>query len=76
MILTPPKTPPEAITILRQAMDSLGKDQDFLDDAIKTMRFQPRFEVGESGERMFKRLAETPPEIVNFLRQYVEQANK
>jgi hypothetical protein len=40
------------------------------------MRFQPRFEVGEAGERMFKRVAQTPPEIVNFLRQYIEQANK
>ena len=57
MILMPPKTPPEAITILRQAIDSLAKDQEFLDDAVKTMRFQPRFEVGEAGERMFKRVA-------------------
>ena len=76
MILMPPKTPPEAITILRQAIDSLAKDQEFLDDAIKTMRFQPRFEVGEAGERMFKRIAETPADVVNFLRQYIEQANK
>ena len=76
MILTPPKTPPEAVTILRRAIDSLAKDQDFLDDAIKTMRFQPRFEVGESGERMFKRVAQTPPEVVTFLRQYIEQANR
>jgi hypothetical protein len=35
--------------------------------------------TGESGKRMFKRVAQTPPEVVNFvnfLRQYIEQANK
>ena len=40
------------------------------------MRFQPRFEVDEAGERMFKRVAETPADVVNFLRQYIERANK
>jgi tripartite-type tricarboxylate transporter receptor subunit TctC len=76
MILMPPKTPPETVKGLRQAVDALSRDQDFLQDAIKTMRFQPRFEVGESGERMFKRVAETPSEVVNFLRRYIEEANK
>jgi tripartite-type tricarboxylate transporter receptor subunit TctC len=76
MVLMPPRTAPETIAILRQAFDSLAKDQDFLDDAIKTMRFQPRFEVGQSGEVLFKRASETSPEVINFLRQYIEQANK
>ncbi|MEX0804530.1 MAG: hypothetical protein WD688_14635 [Candidatus Binatia bacterium] len=76
MVLMPPKTPPEAITILRQAFESLAKDQDFLQDAVKTMRFQPRFEVGQAGELLFKRASQTPPDIVNFLRRYIEEANK
>jgi putative tricarboxylic transport membrane protein len=76
MVLVPPKAPPEMITTLRQAFDSLAKDQDFLEDAIKTMRFQPRFEVGQSGEVLFQRASQTSPEIINFLRQYIEQANK
>jgi tripartite-type tricarboxylate transporter receptor subunit TctC len=76
MVLMPPKAPPETITILRQAFESLARDQDFLEDATKTMRFQPRFEVGQSGEVLFKRASQTSPEIINFLRQYIEQANR
>jgi tripartite-type tricarboxylate transporter receptor subunit TctC len=76
MVLMPPKTSPEVITTLRQAFSSLAKDEDFLNDAVKTMRFQPRFEVGEAGELLFKRASQTSPEIINFLRQYIEQANK
>jgi tripartite-type tricarboxylate transporter receptor subunit TctC len=76
MVLMPPKTPPQVIAILRQAFDSLAKDQDFLEDAIRTMRFQPRFEVGQAGELLFKRASETSPEIIAFLRQYIEQANR
>ena len=76
MVLMPPKAPPETIPILRKAFDSLSRDQDFLQDAIAIMRFQPRFEVGEAGERLFQRASQTSPEIVNFLRKYIEEANK
>src|SRR5688572_2410842 len=76
MVLMPPKAPPETIATLRKAFDSLSRDQDFLQDAIATMRFQPRFEVGEAGERLFQRASQTSPEVVNFLRKYIEDANK
>jgi putative tricarboxylic transport membrane protein len=76
MVLMPPKAPPETIATLRKAFDSLSRDQDFLQDAIATMRFQPRLEVGEAGERLFQRASQTSPEIVNFLRKYIEEANK
>src|SRR5687767_2032479 len=76
MVLMPPKAPPETITILRKAFDSLSRDQDFLQDAIATMRFQPRLEVGEAGERLFQRASQTSHEIVNFLRKYIAEANK
>jgi putative tricarboxylic transport membrane protein len=76
MVLMPPKAPPETTAILRKAFDSLSRDQDFLQDAIATMRFQPRFEVGEAGERLFQRASQTSPEVVNFLRKYIEEANK
>jgi tripartite-type tricarboxylate transporter receptor subunit TctC len=76
MVLMPPKAPPETISILRKAFDGLSRDQDFLQEAIATMRFQPRFEVGEAGERLFQRASQTSPEVVNFLRKYIEEANK
>jgi hypothetical protein len=61
MALLPPKAPAESISILRKAFDALSRDQDFLQDAITAMRFQPRFEVGSqvrcfSNERQRPRL--------------------
>ena len=76
MFLMPPKVSPDTILTLRKAFDALSKDQDFLGDAISAMRFQPRFEVGEAGERLFKRASQASPEVVSFLRKYIEEANK
>jgi hypothetical protein len=76
MVLLPPKVPAESITILRNAFDSLSRDQDFLQDAIAAMRFQPRFEVGAAGERLFQLASQTKPEVIAFLRKYIEEANK
>ena len=76
MALLPPKAPAESISILRKAFDALSRDQDFLQDAITAMRFQPRFEVGEAGERLFQPASQTSPEVISFLRDYIEQANR
>lgn len=76
MVLLPPKVPAESIAILRKAFDSLSRDQDFLQDAIASMRFQPRFEVGEAGERMFQLASQTKPEVIAFLRKYIAEANR
>jgi len=76
MVLMPPKAPAESIAILRKAFDGLSRDQDFLQDAISAMRFQPRFEVGEAGEKLFKQASAVPPEVVTFLRKYIDEANR
>lgn len=76
MVLMPPKAPAESIAILRKAFDGLSRDQDFLQDAISAMRFQPRFEVGEAGEKLFKQASAVSPEVVNFLRKYIDEANR
>lgn len=76
MVLMPPKTSPEHVTTLRRAFESLSKDEDFLQEAVRTMRFQPRFEVGQAGERLFQVASQTPPEIVNFLRKYIEEGSR
>ena len=76
MVLLPPKVPVESIAILRKAFDDLSRDQDFLQEAIAAMRFQPRFEVGAAGERLFKQASQASPEVVNFLRSYIDEANR
>jgi hypothetical protein len=76
LILLPLGAPTEATTVLRQAFSSLSKDSDFIANALKTIRFHPTFEVGEQGERLFQQVSQTAPDVIAFIRQYIEQANR
>ena len=40
------------------------------------MRFQPRFEVGEDGEKLREKVLRAPPEVIDFVRKFVEEARK
>jgi hypothetical protein len=61
---------------LRQAFAGLSKDEEFIAEAMKVMRFHPRFEVGEDGEKLKQKVLTAPPEIIDFVRQFIEQARK
>jgi hypothetical protein len=61
---------------MRQAFTQLAKDEEFIAEAKKVMRFQPRFEVGEDGEKLRERVLRAPKEIIEFVRSYVEEARK
>jgi putative tricarboxylic transport membrane protein len=74
--LLTPNSPKEAVAALRQAFTSLSKDEEFIAEAKKAMRFQPRFDVGEDGERLRDKVLRAPEEVVEFVRQYIEQARK
>jgi len=74
--LLPPGSPPEAIATMRQAFASLAKDEEFIADAKKVMRFQPRFETGEDGEKLRDKVLTAPAEVVDFVRKFVEEAKK
>jgi hypothetical protein len=74
--LLPPNAPKEAIFALRNAFTSLSKDEEFIAEAKKAMRFQPRFDVGEDGEKLRDRVLTAPAEVVDFVRQFIDQARK
>jgi len=74
--LLPPGTPPAAVASLRQAFAALSKDEEFLAEAQKVMRFHPRFETGEDGERLKQKVLSASPEVIDFVRQFIEQARK
>ena len=74
--LLPPESPKAAVLAMRQAFTSLSKDEEFIAEAKKVMRFQPRFEVGEDGEKIREKVLKAPAEVIEFVRQYVEQARK
>src|SRR5262245_20046700 len=74
--LLPPNSSKEAVLAMRQAFTALSKDEEFIGEAKKAMRFQPRFDVGEDGERLRDKVLRAPTEVVDFVRQYIEQARK
>ena len=74
--LLPPASPKEAIFAVRHAFTQLAKDEEFIAEAKKVMRFQPRFEVGEDGEKLREKVLRAPPEVIDFVRKFVEEARK
>jgi tripartite-type tricarboxylate transporter receptor subunit TctC len=74
--LLPPNSPKEAVLAMRQAFTALSKDEEFIADAKKAMRFHPRFDVGEDGERLRDKVLRAPAEVVDFVRQYIDQVRK
>ena len=75
-VLLPPGSPKEAVAALKQAAASLSRDDEYLADAVKVMRFRPRFEMGASGERLYQRATGISPDLVKFIRQFIEQERK
>jgi len=74
--LLPPNSPKEAVLAVRQAFTALSKDEEFIAEAKKVMRFQPRFDVGEDGERLREKVLMAPTEVVDFVRKYIDEARK
>ena len=74
--IMPPGSPPEAVATLRQAFAALSRDEQFVADAKKVMKFHPRFETGEEGERLRQKVLQMSPELIDFVRQFIEQAKK
>jgi tripartite-type tricarboxylate transporter receptor subunit TctC len=74
--LLPPNSPKEAVLAMRNAFTSLAKDEEFIAEAKKAMRFQPRFDIGEDGEKLRDKVLTASDEIVKFVQQFIEQARK
>jgi hypothetical protein len=74
--LLPPGSPNEAVLTMRQAFSQLARDEEFIAEAKKVMRFQPRFEIGEDGEKLRDKVLRAPKDVVDFVRNYVEEARK
>ena len=74
--LLPPNSPKESVLAMRQAFTQLAKDEEFIAEAKKVMRFQPRFEVGEDGEKLRERVLRAPKEIIEFVQKFIEEARK
>jgi tripartite-type tricarboxylate transporter receptor subunit TctC len=69
----PPKSPDEAVKILRAAFVSLWKDKDFIADYSKVVRSEPVLVTGDEGEEFMSRLGSVKTEIRDFIKNYGDQ---
>jgi hypothetical protein len=72
--LLPPGSPKAAVATPKQAVGSLSRDEEYLADALKVMKFRPRFEMGAGGERLYQRATQISPELAQFIPQFIRQS--
>jgi tripartite-type tricarboxylate transporter receptor subunit TctC len=68
--LMPPKTPDEAVAIMRTAFVDMWKDRDFIRDYAKVLKTDPILVSGEEAQASIVALAKVKPEIKAFLVDY------
>ena len=68
--LMPPKSAPEAVTIMRAAFVDLWKDRDFIRDYANIVKTSPILVTGEEAQDIVGALASIKPEIKTFLLDY------
>jgi tripartite-type tricarboxylate transporter receptor subunit TctC len=68
--LMPPKSPDEAVTIMRSAFDELWKDRDFVRDYANVVKTEPFPVSGADAQEIVRALADIKPETKAFLIDY------
>jgi 3-deoxy-D-arabino-heptulosonate 7-phosphate (DAHP) synthase class II len=66
----PPKTPDEAVSLMRSAFVDLWKDSDFIRDYSNIVKTEPILVRGEEAQEIVADLAKVKPEIKAFLLDY------
>ena len=72
VILMPPGTPKEAVSVMKTALADLVTDPAYREDALKTMKFVPTFVVDEKTEQLFRKKLSPDPKLRAFIQDYVE----
>lgn len=72
----PPKANKEAVAVMRAAIESLWKDQNFIKDYAKAVRSDPVLVSGADGEAIMKGLAGVNQETRKFLNDYGNNLTK
>jgi tripartite-type tricarboxylate transporter receptor subunit TctC len=74
--LMPPKTPNEAVTIMRTAFAALWKNPQFIADYTKAVKTEPIMVSGDDGQQIIAALGKAKPEVKTFLVDYVNKLVK
>jgi hypothetical protein len=76
LAVLPPGSPPEALEALREGFASMARDPKFLKDAEKTIKFQPKYTIGEDAEKLFNEASQAPAEMKKFINDFIAGARK
>jgi hypothetical protein len=69
--LAPPKTPPEALTVLRKAYDAAANDPDFIKESTKRFGLPYTYIGVARGSGVFRSLADVQPSVLTALREAI-----
>lgn len=72
----PPETPPAALAQLRQAVQKLNDDKDYMEEANRTIGEAPDYVASGDLNADAKRLLTVPPAVKDFINRYAQQANQ
>ena len=72
----PPGCPPEALDALRAAMAAILSDEEYRADALKTIKFVPRFTQGPAVEKVYLDSMRVDEKLRAFLQAYAEEGVK
>lgn len=75
-LVLPPGSPKASVTAMRKAVAALAKDPAYAADAKKSIGFVPRFRIGAEAEELIRVSTRLSPDVVTFLKVYVEKARK
>jgi tripartite-type tricarboxylate transporter receptor subunit TctC len=68
--LMPPKSPGEAVAVMRSAFDELAKDPDYIHDYAHIIKTEPIARSGAEAQEIVAQLASIKPDIKAFLIDY------
>ena len=69
----PPGSPQDAVDIWRQAIEKVADDADYKADAVRTIKFVPRFLTGAKIEKVFFETMRVEPKLKAYIQDYIEK---
>jgi len=72
-VFMPPGAPSQAVAELREGMQSLSRDPEFIAEYEKVVKFKPRVISSSQGERIINELSATKPETADFIRKFIAE---
>ncbi len=72
-LVLPPGSPQEAATILKTGIGALARDREYIEDAMKSMQFAPRYMLDDASEQLFRKVLKPEPRLKDFIASYIEQ---